>query len=171
MGQNFRIRIHIQCNWIYNTENPKFLGLVLFFIASYCSLRYLLNNCRKDSLLMNMAVLPVEQSGPGWRGTATPRGGAAPKDSPKMRARKESSRQYFSMLEVELIHRGYWLSVAKPSLFWAAPAPDGQGPGADSGSDLLGSASAPGKKRRLQAAPAPSPAPYTNIFHFKLSKS
>ena len=31
-----------------------------------------------------------------------------------------------------------------------APAPDGQGPGADYGSDLLGSAPAPGKKRRLQ---------------------
>ena len=41
-------------------------------------------------------------------------------------------------------------SVAKPPLFWAAPAPDGQGPGADSGSDLLGSAPAPGKKRRLR---------------------
>ena len=38
-------------------------------------------------------------------------------------------------------------SVAEPPLFWAAPAPDGQGPGADSGSDLLGSA--PGKKRQL----------------------
>ena len=48
-------------------------------------------------------------------------------------------------------------SVAEPPLFWAAPAPDGQGPGADSGSDLLGS--------------APAPAPYTKIFHFKLSKS
>ena len=44
-------------------------------------------------------------------------------------------------------------SVAEPPLFWAAPAPalGGQGPGADSGSgsDLLGSAPAPGKKRRL----------------------
>ena len=58
-------------------------------------------------------------------------------------------------------------SVAEPPLFWAAPAPDGQGPGADS--DLLGSAPAPGKKRRLQAALAP--ASYTKIFHFKLSKS
>ena len=45
-------------------------------------------------------------------------------------------------------------SVAEPPLFWAAPAPGGQGPAADSGSDLLGSAPAPGKKRRLQAAPA-----------------
>ena len=35
-------------------------------------------------------------------------------------------------------------SVAEPPLFWAAPAPGGQGPGADSGSDLLGSAPAPG---------------------------
>ena len=76
-------------------------------------------------------------------------------------------------------------SVAEPPLFWAAPAPDGQGHGADSGfdllesapvgqgpsadssSDLLGSAPAPGKKRRLQAAPAPC----TKIFQFKLSKS
>ena len=45
-------------------------------------------------------------------------------------------------------------SVSEPPLFWAAtaPAPDGQCPGADSGSgsDLLGSAQAPGKKRRLQ---------------------
>ena len=56
-------------------------------------------------------------------------------------------------------------SVAEPPLFWATPAPDDQGPGADYGSDLLGSAPAPGKKRRLQAAP------YTKIFHFKLSKS
>ena len=39
-------------------------------------------------------------------------------------------------------------SVAESPLFWAAPAPDGQGPGADSssGSDLLGLAPAPGKK-------------------------
>ena len=33
-------------------------------------------------------------------------------------------------------------SVGEPPLFWAAPAPDGQGPGADSGSDILGSAPA-----------------------------
>ena len=59
------------------------------------------------------------------------------------------------------------ISVAEPPLFWAAPAPGGQGPGADSGSDQLGSAPAPGKKRRLQVAPAP----YTKIFHFNLSKS
>ena len=44
-------------------------------------------------------------------------------------------------------------SVAEPPLFWAAPAPGGQGPGADSGSDLLGSAPAPGKKK---AAPGGS---------------
>ena len=36
------------------------------------------------------------------------------------------------------------ISVAELPLFWAAPAPGGQGPGADSGSDLLGSAPAPG---------------------------
>ena len=43
-------------------------------------------------------------------------------------------------------------SVAEPPLIWAAPAPGCQGPGADSGSgsDLLGSAPAPGKKRRLR---------------------
>ena len=35
-------------------------------------------------------------------------------------------------------------SVAEPPLFWAAPAPGGQGLGADSASDLLGSAPAPG---------------------------
>ena len=58
-------------------------------------------------------------------------------------------------------------SVAEPPLFRAAPAPDGQDPGADSGSELLGSAPAPGKKRQFQAAPAPD----TKIFHFKLSKS
>ena len=34
-------------------------------------------------------------------------------------------------------------SVAEPPIFWAAPAPGGQGPAADSGSDLLGSAPAP----------------------------
>ena len=50
-------------------------------------------------------------------------------------------------------------SVAEPPLFWEAPAPDGQGLGADSGSDLLGSAPALCKKRRLQAAPAP----YTKV--------
>ena len=42
-----------------------------------------------------------------------------------------------------------------------------RGPGADSGFDQLGSAQAPGKKRRLQAAPAP----FTKIFYFKLLKS
>ena len=46
-------------------------------------------------------------------------------------------------------------SVTEPPLFWAAPAPDGRGPVAGSGSDLLGSAQAP----------------YTKNFHFKLSKS
>ena len=58
-------------------------------------------------------------------------------------------------------------SVAEPPLFWAAP--DGQGPGANSGSgsNLLGSAPALGKKRGLQVALAP----FTKNFHFKLSKS
>ena len=66
-----------------------------------------------------------------------------------------------------ILSSSMYCSVAEPPLFWAAPVPDGRGPGADSGSDLLGSAPAPGKKRRLQAAPAP----YTKIFQFKLSKS
>ena len=50
------------------------------------------------------------------------------------------------------------INVAEPPLFWAAPAPGHQGPGADSGSgsNLLGSAPAPGKKRRLQAAQTPT---------------
>ena len=54
-------------------------------------------------------------------------------------------------------------SVADPQLFGAAPAPDGQVPGADSGSgsNLLWSAPTPVKKRRLEAAPDP----YTQIFH------
>ena len=50
-------------------------------------------------------------------------------------------------------------NVAEPPLFWVAPAlaPDGQGPGAGSSSDLLRSAPAPaaGNMRRLRAAPAP----------------
>ena len=44
--------------------------------------------------------------------------------------------------------------------FWAALAPEVRGPGADS--DQIGSAPAPSKKRRLQAAPAPN----TKICHF-----
>ena len=61
------------------------------------------------------------------------------------------------------------ISVAELPLFWTAPAlaPDGQGPGADSGLLWLAPAPAPGKKRQLQVALAP----YTKIFHFKLSKS
>ena len=53
--------------------------------------------------------------------------------------------------------------------FWVDQ--DGQGPRAESGSDIYGSAPAPapGKKRLLQAAPAL--ASDTIIFHFKLSKS
>ena len=53
--------------------------------------------------------------------------------------------------------------------FWAAPAPEVRGPGADSGSDQIGSA--PGKKRKLQAALAPAPcmhSPYTKISYFEL---
>ena len=55
-------------------------------------------------------------------------------------------------------------SVVEPPLFLAAPAPDVRGPGADSGSDQIGSAPAPGKKKA-------APAPYTNIFHFEFLKS
>ena len=55
-------------------------------------------------------------------------------------------------------------SVAEPPLFWAAP--EVLGPGADSGFDQIWSAPAPGKKRRLQAAPAS----YSNIFHFEFLK-
>ena len=54
-------------------------------------------------------------------------------------------------------------SIAEPPLLWVAPAPDGQGPRAESGSDLLGSAPVPGKKKT-------APAPLTKNFHFKLSK-
>ena len=57
-------------------------------------------------------------------------------------------------------------SVAEPPLFWASPTPEVQGPGTDFGSDQIGSAPAPGKKRWLQAAPAH----YTNIFHFERLK-
>ena len=58
-------------------------------------------------------------------------------------------------------------SVAEQPLFWAGPAPEVQGPRADSGSDQIGSAPAPtqGKKRRLQAAP------YSTIFPFEFLKS
>ena len=40
-------------------------------------------------------------------------------------------------------------NVAEPPLFWAVPAPEVRGPGADfgSGSDQIGSAPTPGKKR------------------------
>ena len=75
---------------------------------------------------------------------------------------KKISRKYENI-------NAHSLSVAEP-LAAPASAPDGRGPGADSGSgsDLLGSAPAPalGKKRRLQA----SPAPYTKFFHFELLK-
>ena len=68
-------------------------------------------------------------------------------------------------------YRTLIISVAEPPLFWAAPAPEVRGPGADSGSDQIGSAPAPGKKRRLQVAPTPALAPCTNIFYFELLKS
>ena len=57
-------------------------------------------------------------------------------------------------------------SVAELPLFWAAPAPapEAQGPRADSGSDPIGSAPAPDKKGRLQTAPAPD----TKICNFEL---
>ena len=45
-------------------------------------------------------------------------------------------------------------SVAEPPHVWAAPAPEVRGPGADSGSDLIGS----------------SPAPYAKMCHFELLK-
>ena len=43
-------------------------------------------------------------------------------------------------------HALHWvgINVVEPPLYWAAPAPGGQGPGADSGSNLPGSAPAPG---------------------------
>ena len=62
------------------------------------------------------------------------------------------------------IHMPYGRSVAEPPHFWAALAPGRQGPGADSGSDLLGSAPAPGKKRRLRLHTL-------KFFHFELLKS
>ena len=55
-------------------------------------------------------------------------------------------------------------SVTEPPLFWAAPALEVLDPGANSGSNQIGSAPAPGKKRRLQSAPAPC----TKIFYFEL---
>ena len=50
-------------------------------------------------------------------------------------------------------HGGCKPSVVEPPLFWAAPAPDGQVPGVDFGSDLIESAPASGKKK---AAPGGS---------------
>ena len=50
----------------------------------------------------------------------------------------------------------YWylkilvISDAEPPLFLATPGPEVRGPGADSGSDQIGSAPAPGKNRRLR---------------------
>ena len=54
---------------------------------------------------------------------------------------------------------GMRVSVAEPPLFWAAPAPDVRGPGADQAKKA---APALGKKGWLQAAPATD----TNIFNF-----
>ena len=58
------------------------------------------------------------------------------------------------------------ISVAEQPLFWAAPALEGRGPGADSGfgSDHIGSAPAPAPAKKA------APAPYTNIFNFELLK-
>ena len=55
---------------------------------------------------------------------------------------------------------GMRVSVAEPPLFWAAPAPDVRGPGADQAKKA---APALGKKGRLQAAPAPE------TYHFNFS--
>ena len=64
-------------------------------------------------------------------------------------------------------------SVAEPSLFRVAPAPEVRGPGARGeptpAPTKLGCLRLWGKKRPLQAAAAP--APYANIFHFELLKS
>ena len=78
----------------------------------------------------------------------------------KLRNRSQNSFLRLRLLKIILappaLAPQYWFivysSVAEPPLFWDAPAPDGQGPGADSGSgsDLLGSAPAPSKKRRLR---------------------
>ena len=57
------------------------------------------------------------------------------------------------------------ISVAEPPLFWAAPAPGRQGPGADSGSDLLGSAPAP--QIRLSIS---FPMLYSKLFNCKNSR-
>ena len=67
-----------------------------------------------------------------------------------------SSREEWQRSFIKKVRRKTWTriviaSVAEPPLFWAAPDPVGQCSGADSGSDLLGSAPAPSKKRRLQA--------------------
>ena len=51
------------------------------------------------------------------------------------------------------------VSVAETPLFWAAPAPDGQCPGADSGSDLLKPAPACLKNAAGAALKNAAPAP------------
>ena len=55
-------------------------------------------------------------------------------------------------------------SVEEPPLFWAASAPEVRGPGANYGSDQIGSAPAPGKKKAALA-------PYTKIGNFERIKS
>ena len=80
--------------------------------------------------------------------------------APKLRNRSQNSFLQLRLLKIILappaLAPQYWFivysSVAELPLFWDAPAPDGQGPGADSrsGSDLLGSAPAPSKKRWLR---------------------
>ena len=61
---------------------------------------------------------------------------------------------------------GWWPSVLRSrQFFWAASASDQRGLGANFGQ--MGSASAPGKKGRLQAAPARD----AKSFHFELCNS
>ena len=73
-----------------------------------------------------------------------------------------ASESYYPTIKYGNINKRRESCVSEPPPIWAAPAV--RGPGADSGSDQIGSAQAPGKKRRLQAASAPC----TNNFHFEL---
>ena len=70
---------------------------------------------------------------------------------------------------------GKYFCIVSLDRYWFAPSvtgtlrmssldPDVRGPGADSGSDQIGSAPAPGKKRRLRLHSL-------KIFHFELLKS
>ena len=58
---------------------------------------------------------------------------------------------FSSHVIVDYLLSSHVISVVELPLFWAAPAPEVRGPGADSGSDRIGSAPAPaqGKNRRL----------------------